>query len=579
MATSTEAVERFLAVADAATRPEIWIHRVPHEALRAEASRVDAAVARGEALPLAGLLMAAKDNIDVAGCPTTAGAPTYAYEPAADSTAIARVRAAGAIVVGKTNLDQFATGLVGTRSPFGAVRHAEDETRISGGSSSGSAVAVALGLVDFALGTDTAGSGRVPAALHGLWGVKPTRGTIPTTGVVPACVSLDCVTVFAGDPRVARAAVSVMSGPDGVDPLASRVTEPVPPSADVLVVPTPDDLAGMAEGWLERFDAVVDAAIASGMEVRRRSIAPLLDAAKMLYESSFVAERFTAVGEHIVAHVDQVGGLLDPTVAGIIRAGEGFTAAQLFADQRTLEAYRVVCRDVMAGAAAILTPTTTWHPTLAQVQADPVGANAAMGRFTNFANLLDMASIAFPAGRVAGLPFGAMLTGPAFSDDRLASVACRIGATLGEVSADVAGSLAFIDDDAVEVFVVGAHRAGQVLNHELADRGAVWVRTVTTAPCYRLYALATTPAKPGLVRAAGPAGVVVGEVWRMSAAAFGAFVDAIGAPMAIGSVELVDGSWMSGFVCEPLAIEGATDISDVGDWVEWLSAGGKPGPK
>lgn len=569
------AVERFAADVEAADRPEVWIHRRPLAELRAEADELDRRVAAGEVLPLAGRLLAVKDNIDVAWCPTTAAAPSYAYEPAADAPAVARLRAAGALVVGKTNLDQFATGLVGTRSPYGAVRHAEDPTRISGGSSSGSAVAVALGLVDLALGTDTAGSGRVPAALHGLWGLKPTRGLVPTTGVVPACASLDCVTVFAREPRLAAQAVALMSGPDGVDPLASRVRTSPEPSA-VLVVPPAEELDGLAPGWRERFADVVAAARAAGLTVEERSIEPLLDAARMLYESSFVAERYAAVGAHVDAVLAAGGAGLDPTVASIIHAAGGYTAAQLFADQRTLAVRAAAAREVLADAVAVLTPTTTWHPTLEEVAADPIGANARMGRYTNCANLLDLAAVAFPAGRVAGLPFGAMLTGASFSDARLLDVARRIAAVLAEEPAPAGppGGEARLPGPPADVplLVVGAHRTGQPLNHELTGRGAHLVGTVETAPRYRLHALRTQPPKPGLERVAQGGAAVVGEVWRLSPAALGDLLVCVPPPMAFGTVELADGTSVTGFLCEPVALADATDITEHRDWVAWLSA-------
>ncbi|WP_062519912.1 allophanate hydrolase [Demequina silvatica] len=567
---TADAVAGFAAAVAATSRPEAWIHLVPAETLAAEAAHVDAAVAAGADLPLAGRLVAVKDNIDVAGCPTTAGAPTFAYRPEADAAAVARLRAAGAIVVGKTNLDQFATGLVGTRSPYGAVRHAVREDRISGGSSSGSAVAVALGLVDLALGTDTAGSGRVPAALHGLWGLKPTRGLVPTTGVVPACASLDCVTVFCADPDLAALALRVMSGPDAGDPLSARSAVAAPLSSDArrrLVVPTAEDLGELAPGWAERFAEVAEAASAAGLETVERSIAPLLDAARMLYESSFVAERYAAVGDHLEAHRDAIGDAIDPTVARIVLAGAGHSAAALFADQRALERYRAAATALLSDAAAVLTPTTTWHPTLAQVASDPVGANSRMGRFTNFANLLDMAAVALPAGSVGEDSFGAMLTGHAFSDDRLLALARAISARAGGAAGSPGGGAP--ETDEVDVFVVGAHRSGQVLNSQLTDRGARLVRGAATAPEYRMYALDTVPPKPGLVRTALEGGSIRGEVWRLPAAGFGTFVDELPAPMTIGSVALDDGSIVTGFLCEPYATDGAQDITAAGDWLAW----------
>ncbi|HEX7942315.1 MAG TPA: amidase family protein, partial [Gemmatimonadaceae bacterium] len=312
-------------------RPEVWISLRPESDAISEAAEVDARVQRGEPLPLAGLIVAVKDNIDVAGLMTTAGSRLFAYSPDRDAPSVARLRAAGAVVLGKTNLDQFATGLVGTRSPFGAVRNAWDPERISGGSSSGSAVAVALGITDIALGTDTAGSGRVPAALNGIGGVKPTIGLIPTTGVVPACRTLDCVTVFARDLVTARRAAELMAGPDHADP-RTRVDRPAPPlaAAPVVAVPTAEHLVGLDDGWADAFAAVVRDLTASGVTIVEVDIAPLLEAATLLYGGAFVAERTAAVGEFIDAHRDQIGVDLDPTVAGIVLAGSAARAVDYF---------------------------------------------------------------------------------------------------------------------------------------------------------------------------------------------------------------------------------------------------------
>ena len=487
------------AAIEAASRPEIWITLRPAADALAEAAAIDAAVAAGEQLPLAGLVAAVKDNIDVAGLPTTAGAPSYAYRPATDATAVARLRATGVVVLGKTNLDQFATGLTGTRSPYGAVRNAWDCERISGGSSSGSAVAVALGLVDLALGTDTAGSGRVPAALNGIVGLKPTRGLIPCTGVVPACRSLDCVTVFAWSVPLAGRALTVMAGPDGADPLATllgsgprgawRLPARHPAACQLgnggrvrLAVPLPSQLGGLADGWAEAFDAAVARLRAAGAEVVTVDIAPLLQAASLLYGGSFVAERYTAVGDHVREHAELIGGDLDPVVAAIILDAARHRAADYFADRERLDRLAASAAGALDGCDALLTPTTTLHPTIAEVRADPVGINARLGSYTNFANLLDLAALAMPAGTVAALPFGIMLTGPAGSDARLAEIAARFEA------ADV------------DLLVVGAHLSGQPLNHELLAAGGTLLRPALTAPGYRLYALDTRPPKPGLVR-------------------------------------------------------------------------------
>jgi allophanate hydrolase len=411
-------------------RPEVWIHLREEEDAVAEAMRVERAD-----LPLAGLLIAVKDNIDVAGMPTTAGAPSFAHLPVSDAPAVARLRDAGAVVLGKTNLDQFATGLVGTRSPYGAVRNAWDPQRISGGSSAGSAVAVALGLVDAALGTDTAGSGRVPAALNGLVGLKPTRGLVPTAGVVPACRTLDCVTVFAGDMALARKVLDVITS-DPRQIAEARFGEPsvgtgggaaLTDGAHVrLGVPRPDQLGTLAPGWSEAFSGVVDRFAADGFEIVEIDIAPMLEAARMLYESALVAQRYEAVGAFIETHRSQIGDELDPTVSRIVLDSRRWNAVDLLEAQGRLRELGVEVARRMEGTTALLTPTTTRHPTVAEVAADPVGVNADLGRFTNFANLLDMAAVAVPGGSVGGLPFGVMLTGPAGTDPVLAEIGGRL---------------------------------------------------------------------------------------------------------------------------------------------------------
>ncbi|SDZ42395.1 allophanate hydrolase [Herbiconiux ginsengi] len=532
-----------------AGRPEAWITLRPEAEVLAEAADVDRRVRAGERLPLAGTVVAVKDNIDVAGLPTTAGSPAYAYSPAEDAPAVARLRAAGGIVLGKTNLDQFATGLVGTRSPYGAVRSAWDPTRISGGSSSGSAVLTALGVVDIALGTDTAGSGRVPAALNGIVGVKPTIGLVPTTGVVPACRTLDCVTVFARELNLAREAVELMSGPDGVDPLARADAPAAPLDARPLVaVPTAEHLEGLADGWAEAFQGVVSRLAESGVDIVEVDIAPLLEAATLLYGGAFVAERTAAVGDFIQEHRDLIGTEIDPTVAGIVLAGTEARAADYFRDREKLDRLGLEGLARLGGAVALLTPTTTWHPTLAEVAADPLGANSRMGRFTNFANLLDRSALAVPAGVVDGRPFGVMLTGAPFADRTLAQLAERVAAP------------------PVELFVVGAHLRGQPLNHQLVAAGGSFVAEASTASDYRLFALATTPPKPGLVRVDGDGSSIAGEVWRLPARGFGRFVAALPEPMGIGSVRLASGSSVAGFLCERVALEGAADITRFGGW-------------
>jgi len=537
-------------------RPEVWIAVRDAESAIAEADASDARVASGAALPLHGVVLAIKDNIDVAGMPTTAGSRAYAYDPADDSTAVARLRAAGAIVIGKTNLDQFATGLVGTRSPFGVVRNAWDLERISGGSSAGSAVAVALGIADIALGTDTAGSGRVPAALNGIFGIKPTVGLIPTTGVVPACRTLDCVTVFARDLDLGRRAAEIMTGPDDRDPLAARPTVPVEAlgASPRVAVPLPGQLEGLADGWADAFADVVAALAASGVEIVPVDIEPMLEAARLLYGGAFVAERTAAVGDFIAANPHLIGTDLDPSVAAIVTAGRDASAAQYFRDRERLDRLKMESLARLAGTDALLTPTTTWHPTIAQVAADPIGANSRMGRFTNFCNLFDLSALAVPAGFVAGLPFGVMLTGAPFADRVLAQLAPRITRPIA-------------------LLVVGAHLRGQPLNAQLVAAGGSYVADVQTSGDYRLFALATTPPKPGLVRATEGGAAIPGELWSLPASGFGAFVASLPEPMGIGTVRLDDGRTVPGFMCEAIALEGATEITDYGGWRAYRAAG------
>jgi allophanate hydrolase len=506
---------------EAVDRPEIWIDLRPRQEVEREAGAVDARVAAGEHLPLAGRLLAVKGNIDVAGLPTTAGCPAYAYTPRADAPAVARLRAAGAVVLGTTNLDQFATGLVGTRSPHGAVRGALDPLRISGGSSSGSAVAVALGIADLALGTDTAGSGRVPAAFNGIVGLKPTRGLVPTTGVVPACASLDCVTVFARTLPEAEQALAHLASPSGreLPPLAQRA-----PGPWRVAVPPTEQLGELDEGWAQAYEAAVRRLAAAGAEVRTLDLTPFTEAAAMLYEGAFVAERYAAVGSFIDKLTAEGGAGLDPTVAGIITRARDVPAHRLYADQERLASLRTRALAELGDADALLLPTAPGHPTLAEVAADPLGTNARLGRFTNSTNLFDLAAVAVPAGLTpAALPFGVMLIGPAFTDERLARIARLL-------------------EPETSLAVVGAHLSGQPLNAQLLSLGARLDRTTTTAAVYRLHALATSPPKPGLVHVGEGGGAVETEVWNLPADGLGRLLTALPRPMTLGSVELADGS-------------------------------------
>jgi allophanate hydrolase len=532
---------------EAVDRPEIWIDLRPREEVEREARTIDERLTKGEQLPLAGRLFAAKGNIDVAGLPTTAGCPSYAYRPEADAPVVAGLRAAGAIVLGTTNLDQFATGLVGTRSPHGAVRNAYDPARVSGGSSSGSAVAVALGIVDFALGTDTAGSGRVPAAFNGIVGLKPTRGLVPTAGVVPACASIDCVTVFARTLPEAEQALSHMAT-GTVPSLPGRR-----PGPWRIAVPAREQLGELDEGWAQAYEAAVAQLAAAGATLRELDLSPFTEAAAMLYEGAFVAERYTAVGAFVDKAIEADDDSLDPTVAGIITRARDLPAHRLYADMDRLAALRTRALAELADADALLLPTAPGHPTLAEVAADPLGANARLGRFTNSTNLFDLAAAAVPAGEVNGLPFGVMLIGPAYTDERLARIASLL-------------------QPEPRLAVVGAHLTGQPLNPQLLALGARLDRTTTTAPVYRLHALRTTPPKPGLVHVGEGGAAIEAEVWRLPAEGLGRLLTALPRPMTLGSVQLADGTEVPGFLCEPSALTDAEDITSFGGWRSYLNA-------
>ncbi|MQX36348.1 allophanate hydrolase [Roseospira navarrensis] len=546
-----------------AVDPAVWVALVPeHEALAA-AEALEAAGPEGK--PLYGVPFAVKDNIDTAGLPTTAACPVYAYLPNEDAPVVARLKAAGAILIGRTNMDQFATGLVGTRSPHGAPRCVFDRDYVSGGSSSGSAVAVAAGLVAFALGTDTAGSGRVPAAFNNLVGIKPSKGLLSTRGVVPACASLDCVTVFAHDVADADRVRRVAEGFDPADPW-SRVAAPVPlpphPRMGVLAPADRDVKGDHAAAAL--YDAAIDRARALGWEIVAFDYRPFQAAAALLYAGPWVAEREAAVGDFIRAHEDAC----DPTVAGIILGGGGRSARDAFDGLHRLAALKRETEAQWAAMDAMLLPTAPTQYRVAEVEADPVALNANLGLYTNFVNLLDLAAVAVPAGfrEGNGLPFGVTLIGPAFSDGALAALGDALHRTVAPDLAPFEGA-----DGTVHLAVVGAHLTGQPLNHQLTGRGAALLRTTRTAPDYRLYALAgTTPAKPGLVRSPGVDGPGLEvEVWALSRAAFGAFTEEVPPPLAIGSVTLADGSRVKGFVCEPAGLEGAEEITHHGGWRAW----------
>ncbi len=510
-------------------------------------------------LPLHGVPFVVKDNIDVGGVPTTCACPSSSFVPVADATVVARLRAAGAIPVAKVNLDQFATGLVGTRSPYGTPRNPLDAELVPGGSSSGSAVAVALGLVPFSLGTDTAGSGRVPAAMCRIVGLKPTVGRLPTTGVVPAVRRIDCVSVFARTVADARLVAALAAGPDDADDYARAPGEPGR-QVRRLACAAPSAL-GLDAAATAAYEAAVSMLRPLVDELVEIDVSELLAAGAMLYGASFVAERTAAIGDRSARAVE--AGDADPVVASIVGAGSSRTAIDAYRDEYRLAHHRAAMRAVWRDVDALVLPTTPGVATLADIAADPVGANARLGTFTTFTNLLDCAAIAVPLGeRADARPSGVQLIGPAWSDDALADLAAT---ALGETP-----HTATLRPGELALAVVGAHLSGMALNHQLTGRGARLLTVTETAPVYRLYALAgTVPPKPGLRRAGpddGAGASIIVEVWALAPGAFASFVDEVPPPLGIGTVELADGSFVNGFICEPAGFVGATDITDHGGW-------------
>jgi allophanate hydrolase len=523
-------------------------------------SRIDPAPAQPG--PLHGLRFAVKDNIDVAGAPTTAGDPRRTDAATEHAPVVERLVRAGAVAVGKTNLDQYATGLVGTRSPYGACHSVFSDEHVSGGSSSGSAVAVARGEVDFALGTDTAGSGRVPAAFNGIVGIKPSLGLVSTRGVVPACRTLDCVTVFARDVTTARAAYDQMVGYDAEDPYSRRLEQrPIPASCTIGVPDLALDLdPEHAAAWSE----ALTAAEALG-EVRRIDVRPFLEAAQLLYSGPWLAERWLAFGDAL-----DDDDAVDPTVRSIVRNGASLTAADAFAGLTRLAGLARQTEAAWAEVDVLLLPVTPGHPTLADVAADPVGVNSRLGTFTNMTNLLDLCAIAVPGpARPDGLPFGVQLLAPAGSDDLLADLGAR---WCGERRLGIAPAAA---DDTVLLAVAGAHLSGQPLNPGLVTRGATLVSTTRTACDYRMFLVDGPLPRPGLTRLPRPAqapgrGIEV-EVWQLPVGELGGFASTVAAPLALGPVELADGSEVLGFVCTADAARGDRDITSHGAWRDYLA--------
>ena len=549
-------------------------------ALREEADVVAEAraLARGgdKTLPLYGIPVAVKDNIDVKGLPTTAACPAYSYRPNKDATCVARLRQAGALVLGKTNLDQFATGLVGVRTPYGIGRNLFDQKLIPGGSSAGSALAVGAGLAPLALGTDTAGSGRVPAAFSNIVGLKPSCGLVSTAGVVPACRTLDCVSVLALTVDDAMAMLRVIAGPDPADPFSRpRPVHAVGPMPDGLKLGVP--LPGQRLFFGDRAsEAAYDAALARlsglGAKIVEIDVEPFYATARLLYEGPWVAERYLTARALIASSPES----LHPVTRQVILSGAHGTAADAFAAFYQLEELRRVRDRTFRSIDALVLPTAPTIYAIDEVLADPIGLNSRLGTYTNFVNLLDMCGLAVPASiRPDGIPFSVTLLAPAGDDAALAAIGREFHAATGlplgalqHPQPPLARLPAAPAEGEIPIAVVGAHLSGMPLNGELRAAGGRLIERTATAPHYRLYALAgTRPPKPGLLRVQKGAGAAIEvEVWALSEAAFGRFVAAVPSPLSIGTLELDSGRSVKGFLVEAEAVAGARDISSFGGW-------------
>jgi len=559
--------------------PAMFIALRPEAELLAEAERLQQEGPRGRRLW--GVPIAVKDNIDVAGLPTTAACPAYAYEPAADASVVARLRREGALVIGKTNLDQFATGLNGTRSPYGAPRNALRADLVPGGSSSGSASAVAAGIVPVALGTDTAGSGRVPAGLQNIVGLKPSLGLIPNAGVVPACRMLDCVSVFALTVEDAWAVLEAVAGGDATDP-SSRALPLGRPGASPprirLGVPRPEDRDFAGDKAAEAsYEAAIERAAQLGAQLIPLDFSPFYEVARLLYDGPWVAERWLAIRDLYGREPEAILPVIRQVIAGKPLPD----AADAFAARYRLAELALATKAAMKAVDALMVPTAPRPATLAEMAADPIGANSMLGRYTNFVNLLDLCALALPASLAKdGTAAGVTLIAPAGQDAALAGFGRALHAAAGLPLGATGASLPEAPDwpaaakpGEIEIAVVGAHLSGMPLNGELTALGGSFVRATTTTPDYKLYALpGGPPARPGLVRVAGDGAAIALEVWSLPAEGFGRFVCGIPSPLGIGTLALADGTKVKGFLCEAIATEGARDVTSFGGWRAFVAA-------
>ena len=571
--TPAQVIESVLERANRAAERHIWITRFARERLLDHARSLEQRSI--EELPLYGIPFVIKDNIDLAGVPTTAGCAQYSYVPAQSSAVVQSLLDAGAIPLGKANLDQFATGLVGTRSPYGACRNGFNADYISGGSSSGSAVAVATGLASFALGTDTAGSGRVPAAFNNIVGLKPSLGRISTRGVVPACRSLDCVSIFALTSDDAARVLSVVEGFDVDDPYSRRVGEAAINDRR-FGIPRREQLQFFGDHEYARlFDQATARIEGLGGALVEIDFAPFLDAARLLYEGPWLAERYAGLEDFIEQHAS----VMHPVTRQVIDAGKSPSAIDAFKAEYKLMSLKRASERVWDDVDVLMTPTAGTIYEIARVNADPIRLNANLGYYTNFMNLLDLAGVAIPAGfRNDGLPFGVTIVGRAGTDHGLLALAGRLhracGNRLGALDLPVplpVERASAMSKDFTAIAVCGGHMHGLPLNQQLRDRGGYLLRSTRTAAHYRLYVLpGGPPQRPGLARVRGGGSSIDVEVWALRSVDFASFVEGIPAPLGVGTIELQDGERVLGFLCEAYATDGAADITHLGGWRAYL---------
>jgi allophanate hydrolase len=578
-------VEILLTRMGASAGNHIWITRVDDASLRQKAEELDRMLRSNpgviDELPLFGIPFAVKDNIDVAGIPTTAACPDFAYTPERGAFVVERILAAGALFLGKTNMDQFATGLVGTRSPYGTPVNPFDAEIIPGGSSSGSAVAVADGYVSFSLGTDTAGSGRVPAGYNNIVGLKPTFGRLSTSGVVPACRSLDCVSVFALSCHDAATVAQVAEGFDAADPFSRRhtpsATRPAPGAPVVLGIPRPEQLQFFGdEASSEAFQETLRVLTGKGFRLVKVDYAPFERTGKLLYEGPWVAERQIAFGDELRRFAASV----DPRVREAVEDVPTYSAADSFKAYYQLKEFRRQAESVFAEVDALLVPTMSRIYRVDEAQNAQPSASRALGYYTNFVNLLDLAAVAVPAGMVSDrLPFGVTVVGPAHHEDSL----LQIGDTIHRTTSTTVGALGAAlpapqpapteaDPHSLRLCVVGAHMRGLPLNSQLTALGGHFVREAETAPFYRMFLLDwLNPVRPGMVRDTNGASLAV-EVWDLPKDRFGDFFTQVTQPLSFGTVELADGSKTAGFLCEAYAVHDAPEISSFGGWRDYIQS-------